>query len=152
MILARIGSGLCRTGRILMERPRTTLWTLAAPTCALLAAGIAALAADHLGRWTTAPGGGASMVVYLGEGVDEPHAQALVAQLGTLPGVEHAELVPAAQVGERWARMALEVKERVLVLPAVAVQKGVIPAEQEAALAELAHAALRDLASRNGHA
>jgi phage terminase Nu1 subunit (DNA packaging protein) len=63
-----------------------------------------------------------------------------------------AELVPADQVGERWARMALEVKERVLVLPAVAVQKGLIAAEQEAALAELAHAALRDLASRNGHA
>jgi phage terminase Nu1 subunit (DNA packaging protein) len=63
-----------------------------------------------------------------------------------------AELVPADQVGERWTRMALEVKERVLVLPAVAVQKGVIPVQQEAALAELAHAALRDLASRNGHA
>lgn len=62
-----------------------------------------------------------------------------------------AELVPADQVGERWARMALEVKERALVLPAVAVQKGVIAVDQEATLAELVHDVLRDLASRNGH-
>jgi phage terminase Nu1 subunit (DNA packaging protein) len=62
-----------------------------------------------------------------------------------------AELVPAAQVGERWARMALEVKERALVLPAVAVQKGVIAGDQEAALVDLVHDVLRDLASRNGH-
>lgn len=101
MILARIGSGLRRTGHILIARPRATLWTLAALTCALFAVGIAALAADHIDRWTAAPGGGASMVVYLGEGVDDAHAQALVAQLGTLPGVEHAELVPAAESAKR---------------------------------------------------
>ena len=62
------------------------------------------------------------------------------------------ELVPAGQVAERWGRMAGEVRERVLVLPAVAVQKGIVEPGQEAALAELAHAALRDLAGRNGHA
>lgn len=101
MILPRIGSGLRRTGRILVGRPRATLWTLAALTCALIAVGIAALAADHIDRWTAGPGGGASMVVYLGEGIDETHAQALVAQLGTLPGVEHAELVPAAESAKR---------------------------------------------------
>jgi len=101
VILPRIGSGLRRTGRILVGRPRATLWTLAVLTCALIAAGIAALAADHIDRWTAGPGGGASMVVYLGEGVDEPHAQALVAQLGTLQGVERAELVPAAESAKR---------------------------------------------------
>ena len=62
-----------------------------------------------------------------------------------------AQLVPADKVGERWARMALEVKERSLALPKVAVQKGVIVADQEGALVELVHDVLRDLASRNGH-
>jgi phage terminase Nu1 subunit (DNA packaging protein) len=61
------------------------------------------------------------------------------------------DLVPAAQVEERWARIALEVKERALVLPAVAVQRGVIVVDQEAALAELVYDVLRDLTSRNGH-
>jgi cell division transport system permease protein len=101
VILARVGSGLRRTARIVVERPRATAWTLLALTAALFAVGIAALAADHIDRWTSAPRGGASMVVYLGEGVDEAHAQALVGELAKMPGVEHAELVPPAESARR---------------------------------------------------
>jgi len=101
VILPRIGSGLRRTGRILIARPRATLWTLVALTCALFAAGIAALAADQVDRWHAAPGSGGSMVVYLGEGVDDAHAQTLVTQLAQVAGVEHAELVPAAESAKR---------------------------------------------------
>jgi cell division protein FtsX len=93
MILPRIGSALRRTGRIAVERPRATIWTLLAVTAALFAVGVAGLAADHVDRWTRATHGGASMVVYLGEGVDEAHASALATELGKLPGVDHAELV-----------------------------------------------------------
>ena len=101
MILARIGSGLRRTARIAVDRPRATAWTLVALTAALFAVGLAALAADHIDRWTNVPRGGASMVVYVGEGVDDAHAQALVGELGKLPGVERAELVPAAESARR---------------------------------------------------
>jgi cell division transport system permease protein len=101
VILARLGSGLCRTARTVAERPRAGAWTVLALTAALLAAGIAALAADHIDRWTAAAHGGASMVVYVGEGVDDAHAQALVSELGRLPGVERAELVPAAESARR---------------------------------------------------
>ena len=93
MILPRIGSALRRSGRIAIERPRATIWTLLAVTAALFAVGVAGLAADHVDRWTRATRGGASMVVYLGEGVDEAHARALATELGTLPGVDRAELV-----------------------------------------------------------
>ena len=101
MIVPRLASGMRRTGRILFERPRIALWTLAALTCALVLVGIAALAALKADRWNAAPGSGGTMVVYLGEGVDDAHAQALVAQLGKLPGVERAELVPAAESAKR---------------------------------------------------
>ena len=101
MIVPRLASGMRRTGRILLERPRIALWTLAALTCALVLVGVAALAALKADRWNAAPGSGATMVVYLGEGVDDAHAQQLVAQLGKLPGVEHAELVPAAESAKR---------------------------------------------------
>jgi cell division transport system permease protein len=101
VILARIGSGLRRTAHIVIERPRAAVWTLLALTAALFAVGVAALAADHIDRWTSTPRGGASMVVYLGEGVDEAHAQALVGELAKMPGVEHAELVPAAESARR---------------------------------------------------
>jgi cell division transport system permease protein len=101
VILARIGSAVRRTARIAVDRPRATAWTLVALTAALFAVGIAALAADHIDRWTNVPRGGASMVVYVGEGVDDAHAQALVAQLARLPGVERAELVPAAESARR---------------------------------------------------
>ena len=101
MILARLGSGLRRTARIALDRPRATAWTLLALTAALFAVGVAALAADHIERWTDVPRGGASMVVYVGEGVDDAHARALVGELGKLPGVERAELVPAAESARR---------------------------------------------------
>ncbi|HSN29062.1 MAG TPA: permease-like cell division protein FtsX [Kofleriaceae bacterium] len=101
MIVPRLASAMRRTGRILFERPRITLWTLAALTCALVLVGVAALAALKADKWNAEPGSGATMVVYLGEGVDDAHAQQLVAQLGKLPGVEHAELVPAAESAKR---------------------------------------------------
>jgi cell division protein FtsX len=103
VILPRLGSGLRRTGRILACRPRAALWTLGALTCALFLAGVALFAADRVERWTAAPlaASHASMVVYLGEGVDDAHAEVLVAQLAKLPGVEHAELVPAAESAKR---------------------------------------------------
>jgi cell division protein FtsX len=101
MILPRIGSALRRTGRIAVERPRATIWTLLAVTAALFAVGVAGLAADHVDRWTRANHAGASMVVYLGEGVDEAHASALATELGKLPGVDHAELVAATDSAAR---------------------------------------------------
>jgi cell division transport system permease protein len=101
VIFARIGSGLRRTARVAVERPRATLWTLAALTAALFAVGLSALAAEHIDRWTSTPRGGASMVVYVGEGVDDAHAHALVSELAKLPGVERAELVPAAESARR---------------------------------------------------
>lgn len=100
-MIPRIGSALRRTGRIVVDRPRATLWTLVALTCALIAVGVAALAADNVERWTHVPRAGASMVVYLGEGVDEIHARALADELAKLPGVEHAELVAAAETAKR---------------------------------------------------
>jgi cell division transport system permease protein len=101
MITARIGSALRRTARIACERPRVSLWTLLAVTAALFAIGIAALAADHVDRWTRVARGGASMVVYLGDGVAEAQAAALATELTKLPGVERAELVPAAESAAR---------------------------------------------------
>ncbi|HSD90726.1 MAG TPA: permease-like cell division protein FtsX [Kofleriaceae bacterium] len=101
MIGARIASALRRTARIAVERPRQTIWTLLALTAALIAVGLAGLTAEHVGRWTSKPAGGASMVVYLGDGVDEPRARQLVAELTKLPGVEHAELVPATESAAR---------------------------------------------------
>ena len=41
------------------------------------------------------------MVIYVGEGVDDAHAQALVGELAKLPGVDRAELVPAAESARR---------------------------------------------------
>lgn len=101
MILPRISSAMRRTARIACERPRVMVWTLIALTAALFAVGVAALAADHVDRWTRDRHGTASMVVYLGEGVDEARATALAAELAKLPGIEHAELVPAAQSAAR---------------------------------------------------
>lgn len=101
MILPRIGSALRRTARIACERPRLTLWTLLALTAALFAVGLAGLAADHVDRWTRATRGGASMVVYLGESVDDERAKALAVELAKLPGVERAELVAATESSAR---------------------------------------------------
>lgn len=101
MIVPRIGSALRRTARIACERPRVMAWTLLALTAAMFAVGLAALTADHVDRWTRDRHGSASMVVYLGESVDEPRASALALELAKLPGIERAELVPAAQSAAR---------------------------------------------------
>lgn len=100
-MIARIASALRRTGRVVSERPRAALWTLLALTCALFAAGISAVAADNVDRWAQRPGEGATMVVYLGEGVADARAQELMTELRALPGVEHAELVPPAESARR---------------------------------------------------
>ena len=100
-MIARLASALRRTGRIAAERPRATLWTLLALTCALFAVGVAAVAADNVDRWAVRPGASASMVVYLGEGIEDARAQALIAELRALPGVEHAALVPPAESAKR---------------------------------------------------
>jgi cell division transport system permease protein len=104
MIVPRIGSAMRRTVRIACERPRVALWTLIAVTVALFAAGVAALAAAHVERWTRSTDGSSSMVVYLGETVDEPQARALAVELAKLPGVERAELVPPAESASRLQR------------------------------------------------
>jgi cell division transport system permease protein len=67
----------------------------------MFAVGVAALTADHVDRWTRDRHGSASMVVYLGEGVDEARATALAAELVKLPGIERAELVPSSQSAAR---------------------------------------------------
>ena len=101
-MIVHIGSALRRGARIALERPRATMWTLAAVTCALFAVGAAAIAADNVEQWAGQPrGGAASMVVYLGEGVDEAGAQQLAGELSRVPGVEHVELVSAADTAKR---------------------------------------------------
>lgn len=96
-----VWSALRRTTRIALERPRAALWTMLALTCALVAVGVAAIAADNVDRWASHPGSSASMVVYLGEGVDDARAQSLVAELRELAGVEHAELVGPEESARR---------------------------------------------------
>ena len=92
---------IARAFAIAFARPRAALWTLLLVACAFVAAGVAGLSATNVERWTTPPAGAASMVVYLGEGVDDAHAQALAGQVGKLPGVERAELVPPAETAHR---------------------------------------------------
>lgn len=103
-MIAHVGSALRRTLRIATDRPRAAVWTIVAVTCALFALGVAALAAEHIDRWTAKPRGGASMVVYLGETVDPARAQRLTDELAKLPGVEHAELVSPAETARRLER------------------------------------------------
>jgi cell division protein FtsX len=105
VISAHVGSALRRSARIAVERPRIAAWTLVAATCALFVAGAAMLAADNVERWSAVPhAGGGSMVVYLGDGVDDAHARVLATQLAAIPGVERAELVPAAESAQRLQR------------------------------------------------
>jgi len=90
-----------------MERPRIAVWTLIAATCALFVAGAALLAADAVERWAQTPhvrGSAGALVVYLGDGVTEASAHVLVDQLAHLPGVDRAELVPAAESAKRLER------------------------------------------------
>jgi len=58
------------------------------------------------------------------------------------------QVVTADQVQDRWGRMATAMRERVLALPAVAVQKGLLAPEHEGALADLVAEALHELATR----
>ncbi len=93
---------LRRTGRIAVERPRATLWTTLALTCALLAVAIAAVAAQSVDQWAEErPGSRATMVVYLGEGIGDARASQLTRELAGLPGVETAVLVPPAESARR---------------------------------------------------
>ena len=96
-----MSSALRRAACAALAQPRTASWTLLALTCALAAAGIAVLAASNIEGWTSTRRGGASMVVYLGERVDEARGQSLAGELAKLPGVERAELVPPAETARR---------------------------------------------------
>jgi len=98
-------SALRRTARLATRRPRVALWTLLALSCALFVIGIAAIAAATIDRWADAhPGSGGNMVVYLGEGVEDARATALVVELRGLRGVERVELVSAAESANRLVR------------------------------------------------
>jgi len=135
MLLARIGSALRRTARIACERPAVSLWTLLALTAALFAVGLAALAADHVDRWTRiSTHGRASMVIYLGEGVDESRARGLATELAKLPGIEAAELVPAT---ESAARLQQALGADAALLEGVELQS--LPASVEVTLAPGMH-------------
>jgi len=104
-VIHRLGSALRRTAGIATRRPGAALWTLLALACALFVAGVAVIVAATVDRWADAhPGGGGAMVVYLGEDVDDARATALVGELRALRGVEHAELVPAAESARRLTR------------------------------------------------
>jgi cell division protein FtsX len=100
-VFTRAASALRRTLRIAGERPRAALWTQLALTSALFAVGIAALAAENVDRWAQRPSAGASMVVYLGDGVEDARANELLAELHALPGVERAELIAPAESARR---------------------------------------------------
>jgi cell division transport system permease protein len=101
VLAPHIASALRRSARIAVQRPRAALWTTLALVAALFAVGVAGLTAIHVERWTTAPRLGASMVVYLGDGVDEARAHGLAAELAKLPGVERAELVTSTESAAR---------------------------------------------------
>jgi len=105
VVIAPVLAALRRTAAIAARRPSTALWTLAALACALFVVGIAAITAATVDRWAAAhPGSGGAMVVYLGEGVAEARAQALVGELRGLRGVERVELVPPAEAARRLTR------------------------------------------------
>ena len=97
-----IASLVRRTLAIAVDRPRLTAWTLVAATCALFVVGAAAVTAQTVDQRTEPPrGASASMVVYLGEGVDDAHAKLLAAELAKQPGVDRAELVPPIESAKR---------------------------------------------------
>jgi len=81
------------------------MWTVLALACGLFVAGVAGIAAAAIERWADGhPARGGNLVVYLGDGVDEARAQALVGELRGLRGVESAELVPPAESARRLVR------------------------------------------------
>ena len=130
-MIPRLASMLRRTCRIAVERPGASAWTLLALTCALFAVAVAVLAALDVDRWAAQrPAAGASMVVYLADGVDDARAQALSAELARLPGVERAELVPPAESARR-LQLALGADAALL----EGVEVGSLPASVEVTLA-----------------
>jgi cell division protein FtsX len=100
-VIARMGSSLRRAFRFAFREPRAGLWSMLVVVCALTVVGVSALAAKHVDAWTMRTGDGGSMVVYLGEGVDDATAGKLLAELQRLPGVQHAELVAPAESAKR---------------------------------------------------
>ncbi|HEX4452608.1 MAG TPA: permease-like cell division protein FtsX [Kofleriaceae bacterium] len=107
MIAPKLASALRRGGRIAVERPRVAAWALVTATCAMFVAGAALLAADSVERWASSSSTHASagsLVVYLGEGVSDASAHMLAGELEKLPGVDRAELVPAADSAHRLER------------------------------------------------
>jgi cell division protein FtsX len=107
VIAPKLASALRRGGRIAVERPRVAAWTLVAATCAMFVAGAALLAADAVEQWATssrAQASAGSLVVYLGDGVTDASARVLATKLEQLPGVDRAELVPAAESAHRLER------------------------------------------------
>ncbi len=99
--IARVGSSLRRAFRFAFREPRAGLWSMLVAVCAMIVVGVSAMAAKHVDAWTMHSGSGGSMVVYLGEGVDDVTAGTLVAELRRLPGVEHAELVAPEESAKR---------------------------------------------------
>jgi cell division protein FtsX len=99
--IARMGSSVRRAFRFAFHGPRAGLWSMLVVVCAMIVVGVSALAAKHVDAWTVRPGDGASMVVYLGESVDDVTAQKLLRELRGLPGVEHAELVAPEESAKR---------------------------------------------------
>lgn len=99
--MARVGSSLRRALRFAFREPRAGLWSMLVVVCAMIVAGVSALAAKHVDAWTVRPGAGGSMVVYLGEGVDDASATKLVSDLRGLAGVQHAELVTPDESAKR---------------------------------------------------
>jgi cell division protein FtsX len=90
---------------IATRRPGAALWTLAQLSCAVFLVGLAVTTAATVERWATRhPGGGGVMVVYLGDGVDDAQATALVGELGRLQGVQRAELITAGESASRLGR------------------------------------------------
>ncbi|HMG57846.1 MAG TPA: permease-like cell division protein FtsX, partial [Kofleriaceae bacterium] len=103
--MTALSSALRRAGAAAIARPRAAVWTTLALACALFVAAGAVVAAVAIDRWAAAhPGAGATMVVYLGDGVDDARAAALAGELAALRGVERAQLVPAAESARRLTR------------------------------------------------
>ncbi|MFN0249758.1 MAG: cell division protein FtsX [Kofleriaceae bacterium] len=96
-----MGSSLRRAFRFAFRQPRAGLWSMLVVVCAMTVVGVSALAAKHVDAWTMRPSDGGSMVVYLGEGVDDATAQRLVGELQRLPGVDRAELVGPEESAKR---------------------------------------------------
>jgi cell division protein FtsX len=104
-VIDRARAALHRTAAIAVRRPGAALWTIAQLACALFIVGLSLIAAAAIDRWAAAhPGTSGAMVVYLGDGVDDARASALVGELRRLRGVERAELVPAAESAHRLSR------------------------------------------------